>query len=347
MNSKFTIDSIFTMSGSLGLSKLLKYGGMAMLTFTKPKWAPVAFGAASRETPAWEIERLFSCDPTDHPGFKSPKSLEKSPFGQRSPRKSPNRLKMPEEVQILVFFRYLRLFRVFSGTFCRPPKKLFSRLVWDFGPEGPETLVNGRSGRNYLGQRRGFSRPRKQKTLSYYARANVSAEWNRGGFFWWLWRILRWIFRPRRKDFATDFVADFFVLLTNFVWNFRLSMLNMTGRVRPRQGTDWEICNFGEPSPLAFLNFVQWDFFLFLQVLTTKMWRKWPEFHVERKRRILSSLVVMVFSVLTTWLDDHHKAGKMNVSTSTVVALFSKMALTGHKIAMVDVVLLPACPYVP
>ena len=34
-----------------------------------------------------------------------------------------------------------------------------------------------------------------------------------------------------------------------------------SGCVRPRQGT--EICNFGEPSPLDFLNFLQWIFFLF------------------------------------------------------------------------------------
>ena len=41
--------------------------------------------------------------------------------------------------------------------------------------------------------------------------------------------------------------------------------------------------------------------------------------------------------------------GKMKVSTSTVAALFSKMALTGQRIAMVDMVLLvfPAFPYLP
>ena len=35
-----------------------------------------------------------------------------------------------------------------------------------------------------------------------------------------------------------------------------------------------------------------------------------------------------------------NKAGEMKVSTSTVAALFSKMALTGQRIAMVDMVLL-------
>ena len=41
--------------------------------------------------------------------------------------------------------------------------------------------------------------------------------------------------------------------------------------------------------------------------------------------------------------------GEMKVSTSTVAALFSKMALTGQKIAMVEMVLLvlPAFPYLP
>ena len=41
--------------------------------------------------------------------------------------------------------------------------------------------------------------------------------------------------------------------------------------------------------------------------------------------------------------------GAMKVSTSTVAAPFSKMALTGQRIAMVDMVLLvfPAFPYLP
>ena len=44
-----------------------------------------------------------------------------------------------------------------------------------------------------------------------------------------------------------------------------------------------------------------------------------------------------------------HCTGEMKVSTSTVAALFSKMALTGQRIAMVDMVLLvfPAFPYLP
>ena len=37
-----------------------------------------------------------------------------------------------------------------------------------------------------------------------------------------------------------------------------------SGRVRPRQGT--EICNFGAPSPLDFLNFLPWIFPPCLQV---------------------------------------------------------------------------------
>ena len=41
--------------------------------------------------------------------------------------------------------------------------------------------------------------------------------------------------------------------------------------------------------------------------------------------------------------------GEIQVSTSTVAALFSKMASTGQRIAMVDMVLLvfPAFPYLP
>ena len=43
------------------------------------------------------------------------------------------------------------------------------------------------------------------------------------------------------------------------------------------------------------------------------------------------------------------RAGEMKVSNSTVAALFSKMALTGQRIAVVGMVLLvfPAFPYLP
>ena len=41
----------------------------------------------------------------------------------------------------------------------------------------------------------------------------------------------------------------------------RIPWVIKSGHVRPRQGT--EICNFGAPSPLDFLNFPQWMFFPF------------------------------------------------------------------------------------
>ena len=40
----------------------------------------------------------------------------------------------PERGIFRVFFDFFGYFR---GLFCRPPKRLFSRLFWDFGPEGP------------------------------------------------------------------------------------------------------------------------------------------------------------------------------------------------------------------
>ena len=52
---------------------------------------------------------------------------------------------------------------------------------------------------------------------------------------------------------------------------------------------------------------------------------------------------------LHDWMVFESRTGEMKVSTSTVAALFSKMALTGQRIAMVDMVLLylPAFPYLP
>ena len=47
-----------------------------------------------------------------------------------------------------VFFSvFLDFFGYFSRLFSRPPKRPFLGLFCDFGPEGPETPVNGGSGR--------------------------------------------------------------------------------------------------------------------------------------------------------------------------------------------------------
>ena len=50
-----------------------------------------------------------------------------------------------------------------------------------------------------------------------------------------------------------------------------------------------------------------------------------------------------------TWGPRGPRQGEFKVSASTVAALFSKMALTGQRIAMVDMVLLvfTAFPYLP
>ena len=52
---------------------------------------------------------------------------------------------------------------------------------------------------------------------------------------------------------------------------------------------------------------------------------------------------------IITSRDAESTSGEIKVSTSTVAALFSKMVLTGQRIAMVDMVLLvfPAFPYLP
>ena len=88
----------------------------------------------------WRITK--SCDPSDHlqesPGPKSQESLEKS-WG--SAKRSP---KIPEKVENTPKSPNLGLFRVFFDffgyfrrLFCGPPKRLFSRLFWDFGPGAP------------------------------------------------------------------------------------------------------------------------------------------------------------------------------------------------------------------
>ena len=81
---------------------------------------------------------VFACDPSDHsqespgpPGPKSQKGLKKSLLGgsAKGPRK------YPEKYPKLDFFRYFA--GIFGDFFADPPKGLFLRPFWDFGPGGP------------------------------------------------------------------------------------------------------------------------------------------------------------------------------------------------------------------
>ena len=87
---------------------------------------------------------VLGCDPSDHlqesPGPKSQKSLEKSLVGglQKSPRKYPKKSKNTRKMSRFgcFFSGIFDFFGDFRGLFCRPPKRLSSRLFWDFGPRG-------------------------------------------------------------------------------------------------------------------------------------------------------------------------------------------------------------------
>ena len=61
---------------------------------------------------------------------KSPKSLPRpsGPESQKTPEKDENKG---------IFRGFFDFFGYFRGLFCRPPKRRFSRLFWDFGPRGP------------------------------------------------------------------------------------------------------------------------------------------------------------------------------------------------------------------
>ena len=84
------------------------------------------------------------------PAPKSPKTKKASKrvfvgVCKKSPKIPENvtNHKMLQEVQFRVLFDFFGYFR---GLFCRHPKRLFLRL---FGDWGPETTVNGRSGRKF------------------------------------------------------------------------------------------------------------------------------------------------------------------------------------------------------
>ena len=100
------------------------------------------------------------CDPSDHlqespgpPGPKSQTSLEKSLFGglQKSPPKYPKKSKNTQKIPKFGFFGYFSIFSgIFGYFFADPQKDSFRDFFGISGPEGPETPVNGRLGRNIL-----------------------------------------------------------------------------------------------------------------------------------------------------------------------------------------------------
>ena len=66
---------------------------------------------------------------------RNPQKVSKRVFlgsAKKSP-KIPEKVEKYSKIQIWVFFDFFGCFR---GLFCRPPKRLFSRLFWDFGPRG-------------------------------------------------------------------------------------------------------------------------------------------------------------------------------------------------------------------
>ena len=85
---------------------------------------------------------------------KKKKSLKKGLFGclQKSLKKDPKKSKNTDFRTFLgIFFDIFRLFRLFFETFLRTPKEtLFETFLVISGPEGPETPVNGGSGRNSI-----------------------------------------------------------------------------------------------------------------------------------------------------------------------------------------------------
>ena len=97
-----------------------------------------------------------SCDSSRHlqesldpPGPKS-QSLKKSLFGgpQKSLKKYPKKSTNTDFRRKSVFVDF---FGYFLRLFCGPPKRLFLDFFAISGPEGPETPVNGGSGRKEKG----------------------------------------------------------------------------------------------------------------------------------------------------------------------------------------------------
>ena len=89
-------------------------------------------------------------------GPEIPKKSRKESFwgSAKKSSKIPEKVeKDPNNTQIWTFSGLFRLFQVFSGTFLQTPHKtLFETFFGISGPEGPETPVNGRSGRKFQGK---------------------------------------------------------------------------------------------------------------------------------------------------------------------------------------------------
>ena len=83
---------------------------------------------------------------------RNPKKVSRRVFlgvCRKVPENTRKSRKIPEKVQIWVFFGYFSTFSgIFGDFFADPQKDSFRDFFGISGPEGPETPVNGRSGRN-------------------------------------------------------------------------------------------------------------------------------------------------------------------------------------------------------
>ena len=84
------------------------------------------------------------------PGPKSQKKSQKRSFlgvRRKVPKNTRKSLKIPKKLRKSVFLDFSGYF---LRLFCGPPKRPFLRLFAISGPEGPETPVNGGSGRDFI-----------------------------------------------------------------------------------------------------------------------------------------------------------------------------------------------------
>ena len=120
-----------------------------------------ARGVAQRHTLPRRVLRRFwgrvlrrVADPGQHlqeslgpSGPKSPKTSQKGSF-RLSAKKSLGKSKHAPNSPISDFRPFLEFLVCFRGLRSDPPKRPFLRPFCDLGPKGPETRVNGGSGRN-------------------------------------------------------------------------------------------------------------------------------------------------------------------------------------------------------
>ena len=110
-------------------------------------------------------------------GPEIPKKSRKESFwgsAKKSPKTPEKVEKYPKKSKFLYFRVFFDFFGYFRGLFCRPAKRLFSRLFWDFGPGGPGDSCKWSLGSQRKATRSGLQARQDKTVISGHRRCQFT-----------------------------------------------------------------------------------------------------------------------------------------------------------------------------